>query len=107
MLALGALLPIAAWGGGAPVAILIPARHGCLGTTTMTVGVVYTNNPPGKRHYSVEITAPSGKRVLARTGRAPAKWRKWRYEPRTTGTYRTTYRLAWGTEHFRTRVKTC
>jgi hypothetical protein len=107
ILALGAALPVAASGGGAPVAILIPARQACLGVTSMKIGVVYTNNPPGARRYSVEITAPSGERVFARSGRALAKWRKWRYEPRTTGIYWTTYRLAWGTERFRTRVKAC
>jgi hypothetical protein len=106
-MALGAALPVAASGGGAPVAILIPARQGCLGSLTMTVGVVYTNNPPGERRYDVEITSPGGARVFARSGRAPAEWRKWRYEPRNTGTYRTTYRLAWASEHFRTRVKAC
>jgi hypothetical protein len=106
-LVLAAALPAAAAGGGAPVALLIPARHACVGAATITLGVRYTNNPPGARRYSVEILAPDGKTAFTRSGRAPSRWRKWTYAPRATGTYRTTYRLAWGIERFRTRVKVC
>jgi hypothetical protein len=110
-LAAGALVPVGL-GGGAPVAFPVPARTICAaGTAAIEVGVLYTNNPPGPRWFSVEIRNPRGQRVLHRRGLATRRGRFWRYDPparRTAlGLYRTTYRVSTGTEVFRTRVVRC
>ena len=106
----GVLVPSGS-GGGAPVAFPVPVARICAeGQAAIRVGVLYTNNPPGPRWFSVEIRNPRGVRVFERHGVAKTTWRRWRYDPgrrAALGVYRTIYRVSTGTEVFRTRVVRC
>jgi hypothetical protein len=107
-----AVVASTASGGGAPVAVLIPARVVCAdGGATIRLGWRYTDNPPGPRRFTARLRDPRGMRLLERRGLAPPEWRVVRYDPpvraSALGVYRTIYVLPTGTEIFRTLVVRC
>jgi hypothetical protein len=92
----------------AQVLLWSPQQRLCIeGTSSIEVGVSYKTRSGGPRWFRIVIVGPQGVAVRRVRGVATSGWRFWRYGPRRTGTYRTTYTTARGSKTFRTRVIGC
>jgi hypothetical protein len=80
-----------------------PAKMACQGTP-IKVGV---RAQGAARGFRIMISDPAKKKVFSKKGRAPKKWRYWKYSPVSAGVFKTEYRTALGKRRFTTNVSQC
>jgi hypothetical protein len=82
-----------------------PQKSVCLGSP-IKVGVRYRGSA-SQRGFRIVISDPAGKKVWAKKGRAPKKWRYWGYVTKRAGTHKIVYRTPRGRRNFRTNAVGC
>lgn len=97
MLAAAVIVPAQASAASVrPAVVLVnqPRAKVCVGKT-FTVGVWYQQSG-GSHAYRIAVYSPSGARIFARHGRAPAShWKFWKIRATRAGKYRTVYSGHW------------
>jgi hypothetical protein len=88
---------------GIGIRVSRPAKTACQGTS-IKVGV---RAQGAARGFRITISDPAKKKVFSKKGRAPKKWRYWKYSPMTAGVFRTEYHTALGKRRFTTNVSQC
>ncbi len=101
-LVLGGVFAAAAVSG---VRVHRPQKSVCLGSP-IKVGVRYRGSG-SQRRFRIVISDPTGKKVWAKKGRAPKKWRYWGYITKRAGNHKIIYRTPRGKRNFRTNAVGC